>query len=178
MLRRWVLALGWLAAVGAQAQPARPPIFVLNSLDADVSVVDPVSFTAVRLASGAVILAPFLRGRAGSVTWSARSGLALFVYAIGFSLAYLSLDAGAGALVLFASGCSEAECVTELCAPLPDGGPDAADARSDGASPDATTDAPMGDASAIPGWAMLRKACLNGQCWPGQAWQCSCEPRL
>ncbi|WP_343622371.1 YncE family protein [Roseateles puraquae] len=48
MLRRWVLALGWLAAVGAQAQPARPPIFVLNSLDADVSVVDPVSFTVVK----------------------------------------------------------------------------------------------------------------------------------
>ena len=48
MLRRWVLALGWLAAVGAHAQPARPPIFVLNSLDADVSVVDPVSFTVVK----------------------------------------------------------------------------------------------------------------------------------
>lgn len=48
MLRRWVLALGWLAAVGAKAQPARPPIFVLNSLDADVSVIDPASFTVIK----------------------------------------------------------------------------------------------------------------------------------
>lgn len=51
MLRSWALALGWVLGVlapGAQAQPARPPIFVLNSLAADVAVVDPVSFTVTR----------------------------------------------------------------------------------------------------------------------------------
>jgi YVTN family beta-propeller protein len=39
-----------LAAAWAQAQPAlpKPPIFVLNSQDADVSVVDPASFTQTR----------------------------------------------------------------------------------------------------------------------------------
>ncbi|HEY1130882.1 MAG TPA: YncE family protein [Roseateles sp.] len=48
MLRSWALALGWLVALGAQAQPARPPIFVLNSLAADIAVVDPVSFSVVK----------------------------------------------------------------------------------------------------------------------------------
>lgn len=48
MLRSWAVALGLVAALGAQAQPARPPIFVLNSLDADIAVVDPVSFTVVK----------------------------------------------------------------------------------------------------------------------------------
>ncbi len=48
MLRRWALALGWLVTFGAQAQAGRPPIFVLNSLDADISVVDPVSFKVVK----------------------------------------------------------------------------------------------------------------------------------
>jgi len=48
MLRSWVLALGWVVALGAQAQPARPPIFVLNSLAADIAVVDPASFSVVK----------------------------------------------------------------------------------------------------------------------------------
>ncbi len=48
MLRSWALALGWLVALGAQAEPARPPIFVLNSLAADIAVVDPVSFSVVK----------------------------------------------------------------------------------------------------------------------------------
>ncbi|NCT85084.1 MAG: YncE family protein [Comamonadaceae bacterium] len=48
MLRSWALALGWLVALGAQAQPARPPIFVLNSLGANIAVVDPASFDVVK----------------------------------------------------------------------------------------------------------------------------------
>ncbi|RZL35693.1 MAG: YncE family protein [Rubrivivax sp.] len=48
MLRSWVVALASVAALGAQAQPARPPVFVLNSLDADIAVVDPASFTVVK----------------------------------------------------------------------------------------------------------------------------------
>lgn len=48
MLRSWALALGLWASLGAQAQQARPPVFVLNSLDADISVIDPASFTVVK----------------------------------------------------------------------------------------------------------------------------------
>ncbi len=49
MLRSWAVALALVAAAwGAQAQQARPPVFVLNSLSADIAVVDPVSFAVVK----------------------------------------------------------------------------------------------------------------------------------
>ncbi|PTT88210.1 hypothetical protein DBR42_10245 [Pelomonas sp. HMWF004] len=48
MLRSWALVLGFIAAFGVQAQAPRPPIFVLNSLDAEIAVVDPASFTVVK----------------------------------------------------------------------------------------------------------------------------------
>jgi drug/metabolite transporter (DMT)-like permease len=67
--------------------------------------IDPASFTAVRLAAGALALALIVRlahrgakGRNGG-GWS--SALALFLYAAFFSYAYLSLDAASGALILF-----------------------------------------------------------------------------
>jgi drug/metabolite transporter (DMT)-like permease len=69
--------------------------------------IDAWSFTAVRLSSGAVVL--FLLARAGSTSradrqsGSWRSAGALFLYAASFSLAYLRLNAGVGALVLFAA---------------------------------------------------------------------------
>jgi drug/metabolite transporter (DMT)-like permease len=65
--------------------------------------VDPLTFTALRLASGALVLLPFLptRGAPSSSRWSARSALALLAYALGFSLAYVWLDTGTGALLLF-----------------------------------------------------------------------------
>ena len=64
---------------------------------------DPLSFTALRLASGALVLLPFLRVPAGAAPsrWSPASAVALFAYALGFSLAYVWLDAGTGALLLF-----------------------------------------------------------------------------
>lgn len=69
--------------------------------------IDPTSFTAVRLASGAAMLAivvgvPRLRrakGGRSSGDWV--SGFLLFAYAFAFSLAYVGMAAGAGALVLF-----------------------------------------------------------------------------
>ncbi len=65
--------------------------------------IDPVSFTAVRIASGAVMLWLVVRFRApgaeGRGSWA--SALALFGYAIAFSLAYRSLTAATGALLLF-----------------------------------------------------------------------------
>lgn len=65
--------------------------------------IDPATFTAVRIVSGALALALILRLRGGlphaAGTW--RSALALFAYAAGFSYAYVSLPAGTGALLLF-----------------------------------------------------------------------------
>jgi drug/metabolite transporter (DMT)-like permease len=71
--------------------------------------IDAASFTAVRLASGAVVLWALVAARrprdaprapaAGS--WA--SAAALAVYALAFSFAYLGMDAGTGALILFPS---------------------------------------------------------------------------
>ncbi|TKD34494.1 EamA family transporter [Azotobacter chroococcum] len=65
--------------------------------------IDAASFTGVRILAGALTLWLLLRlgsgpGRAGG-SWS--GAVALFVYAAGFSFAYLRLDAGVGALLLF-----------------------------------------------------------------------------
>lgn len=69
-------------------------------------LVDPASFTTIRLVSGALALVPIAwtlarrdGARASSGSWA--SGFALFAYAVGFSLAYVSLSAGVGALLLF-----------------------------------------------------------------------------
>jgi drug/metabolite transporter (DMT)-like permease len=65
--------------------------------------IDPASFTAIRLASGALVLwvlASLLRrDQSGRGNWL--SALALFAYAAGFSFAYVSLSAATGALLLF-----------------------------------------------------------------------------
>lgn len=66
------------------------------------TAIDAASFTTLRLLSGALALWLIvrLRGRAAAGgDW--RSAFALFVYAAGFSFAYLALDAGTGALLLF-----------------------------------------------------------------------------
>ena len=63
------------------------------------AAIDPATFTGIRLASGALVLALLARGRAraGSVP----SAFALFAYAAAFSFAYVRLSAGVGALLLF-----------------------------------------------------------------------------
>lgn len=66
--------------------------------------IDPGAFTAVRIGSGAVALAALLavsrRRRPAGGSWA--SALALIAYATTFSLAYVRIRAGVGALVLFA----------------------------------------------------------------------------
>ncbi len=66
---------------------------------------DAASFTCIRLAAGAVTLAALARGRSGgpgaSGSWV--SAGALFAYAACFSLAYRSLPAATGALLLFSA---------------------------------------------------------------------------
>jgi len=65
--------------------------------------IDPASFTTIRLISGATTLWLVVRlsrgAQLGKGNWL--SAIALFVYAAGFSFAYLSLSAGTGALLLF-----------------------------------------------------------------------------
>ncbi|MCH8266325.1 MAG: DMT family transporter [Acidobacteria bacterium] len=86
--------------------------FAANSVLARLALreeeIDGGTFTVVRIFSGAVVLALLvsLRGERlstlrGHGSWSA--ALALFGYAVAFSFAYLWLDAGVGALILFAA---------------------------------------------------------------------------
>jgi drug/metabolite transporter (DMT)-like permease len=67
------------------------------------TAIDAASFTAVRMASGALALWAIVRMRDGgsAVAGSWGSGLALFAYAATFSYAYTALTAGTGALILF-----------------------------------------------------------------------------
>jgi len=82
---------------------------VLNRFAVGTGQIDPVSFAVVRLLAGAAILALLVGLRAvlaGGVVWPGWPGrvpgvLGLTVYLFAFSLAYVALDAGAGALILF-----------------------------------------------------------------------------
>src|SRR5262245_24327578 len=62
---------------------------------------DAASFTALRLASGALALVVLCRAGGGARGGSWPSAAALFAYAAAFSFAYFSLSAGVGALLLF-----------------------------------------------------------------------------
>ncbi len=88
--------------------------FAANSVFARLAMgpgdIDPLQFSALRLASGAAILALLLAPRAWrrsrhgfSVQGNWPATLALFSYAVLFSLAYVALGAATGALILFAS---------------------------------------------------------------------------
>ncbi len=67
--------------------------------------IDPASFTAIRLLSGATALLLIFslarRGQSLRTHGSWFSACMLFLYAVCFSYAYVSLSAGAGALILF-----------------------------------------------------------------------------
>jgi len=81
--------------------------FAANSLLCRLALrgshIDAASFTAIRLASGALMLWLITAFRNESVRQhgSGHSALALFLYASAFSYAYLSLPASTGALLLF-----------------------------------------------------------------------------
>jgi drug/metabolite transporter (DMT)-like permease len=77
---------------------------VLARLALRSGLIDPASFTAIRLLSGAVVLGVLLRIRGTpraepAGRWT--GAVLLFLYAAPFSFAYLSLPAGTGALLLF-----------------------------------------------------------------------------
>lgn len=99
-------------------KPSAPVLIVLailailafagNSLLARAALADGAieagAFSAIRLASGALILLPFLKIR--PATGDIPSAASLLVYVAGFSFAYLTLSAATGALILF--GCVQA----------------------------------------------------------------------
>ncbi|MEG3768612.1 EamA family transporter, partial [Alteromonas sp. 14N.309.X.WAT.G.H12] len=81
--------------------------FAANSLLCRMALadglIDPTSFTFIRLASGAFTLSLLLivkkRNALNGGSWS--GAIALFIYAAGFSFAYVSMSTGTGALLLF-----------------------------------------------------------------------------
>lgn len=78
---------------------------VLNRMALADTGTGPAAFAALRLASGAAFLALLVGARGGlaRIRGGVRpwAGAALLVYMLGFSFAYVSLDAGLGALILF-----------------------------------------------------------------------------
>ena len=78
---------------------------ILNRLALASGVADPAAFAALRTLSGAVMLAAlvFVRSGAPRIVGPGRitGTLSLTAYMVGFSFAYVALDAGLGALILF-----------------------------------------------------------------------------
>lgn len=94
-LRLWGLTLLTMVAFAANS--------LLCRLALRDTAIDPASFTTIRLASGVVALwlIVLLVRRERTVRGNWPSALALFAYAACFSVAYVSLPAGTGALLLF-----------------------------------------------------------------------------
>ncbi|WP_213064587.1 DMT family transporter [Acinetobacter pittii] len=66
--------------------------------------IDPMTFSLIRVASGAVVLfGLFLYAKSSQtkVQWSLKNAFFLAVYILAFSYAYLQIDAGIGTLLLF-----------------------------------------------------------------------------
>lgn len=100
MLR--VLLLTILAMIAFAANSVLCRVALGNEL------IDAASFTTIRLASGALMLLAILYFKDASKVkalsmrdWNLKSSLALFIYAICFSLAYIDISTGTGALILF-----------------------------------------------------------------------------
>jgi len=99
VLRTLILTVLALTAFAANS--------VLCRLALGTGSIDAPGFTIVRLLSAAAVLWLILKGvnrrtdPSSMGSWTASS--MLFVYAITFSLAYISLDTGTGALILFGS---------------------------------------------------------------------------
>ncbi|MGO4913953.1 DMT family transporter [Pseudogemmobacter sp. W21_MBD1_M6] len=78
---------------------------VLNRLALADGAMGPASFALIRLTSGALVLVAlcaFVQGRFSARGRHRMAGTAsLALYILGFSFAYVSLDAGVGALILF-----------------------------------------------------------------------------
>lgn len=78
---------------------------VLNRMAVDGGWITPLQFAGIRVLAGAVMLLMLVRLQARAVPMSgwirAVGATSLAIYMLGFSLAYTTLDAGLGALILF-----------------------------------------------------------------------------
>lgn len=78
---------------------------VLTRMAIEGGFIDPSGFALVRVVSGALVLGMIISLRGSGLPLLRRNripgALSLAVYLVGFSLAYLTLDAGLGALILF-----------------------------------------------------------------------------
>lgn len=76
---------------------------ILCRLALRATPIDAATFTSIRIVSGAIMLGLITQIKGGGLkaegNWP--SALALFIYAAGFSFAYIQLSAGTGALLLF-----------------------------------------------------------------------------
>lgn len=95
MLRVVTLTILALLAFAANSLLARAGLLSVN--------MGPIEFTLIRLVSGALILALLLSTRKSKSAGSWPGAAMLLLYALMFSLAYVTLDTGTGALCLFAS---------------------------------------------------------------------------
>ena len=66
-------------------------------------LIDPISFSLIRVSSGAVVLLILwlLSTRRVKIEWNIKNSIFLAVYILAFSYAYIKIDAGVGALLLF-----------------------------------------------------------------------------
>ncbi|AJY26538.1 eamA-like transporter family protein [Burkholderia ambifaria AMMD] len=96
----------WLAGVTAIAMLAFSGNSLLTRMALQKTPLDPATFTAVRLATGAATLTliVYVTGKRPTVSvHGVLSGTLLFIYVAAFSFAYRGIDTGAGALILFVS---------------------------------------------------------------------------
>ena len=95
-----LIKLVLLAALAMTAFAANSLLCRMALVETDI---DPASFTFWRLVSGALMLTVLvvMRNQKPLKEGNLASAVALFVYAAGFSFAYISMTTGAGALLLF-----------------------------------------------------------------------------
>jgi len=95
-----LIKLVLLAALAMTAFAANSLLCRMALVETDI---DPASFTFWRLTSGALMLTLLvvMRNQKPLQEGKMASAVALFVYAAGFSFAYISMTTGAGALLLF-----------------------------------------------------------------------------
>ncbi|NNH37083.1 DMT family transporter [Acinetobacter terrae] len=65
--------------------------------------IDPMSFSLIRVCSGAAVLLLLyiFSVQKAKIQWNIKNGFSLALYIVAFSMAYLHIDAGVGALLLF-----------------------------------------------------------------------------
>ena len=94
-IRTWLLSLTAMCAFAGNSLLCRWAF--------KETLIDPVSFTLIRIVSGAIALYLILRYRKrtqlGTGSWA--SAFALFIYMAAFSYAYIGLSTGTGAFLLF-----------------------------------------------------------------------------